>query len=605
MSDHTTETPYQLMKRSYERIYIRGHTFVSSDLFLGGESMHLILYHIDLFVSLSRGNNIVKNVYLSPYTFYGQDDEVWNKVGQAIGNLEALETVSFSNYDNPRIYDGDDDQVVPTPDWRELALILSHIRQPVKAAVGSGSISSNDDNNVWSVGEVQALARAIHGHPAITSFGSGDNLPYEASDTFYSALATLPALESVRLSSSPKGIPLANPRSLTELLRLTSLRSIYFFEFYFTRALCEATANALMEGTAFTILEFNNCSFSAEGSAALMGNGLSRNTSVSHMRVHGPMQDDALFSALATALPSNSTLRCLVLQRLWNSEAWWYRALERPDHDLSRVYLGLGKNVGLKTLEVDSFVLCTGLIAGVGLNETLEHLKLKKVHLHDDIALWRRFTSFLRTNKTLKSLMVNVDQDVTEACLSAFRIDIASKLQDNASLESLSIHNYVEVVEADVYVALITLLQQNTTLKRLELNYNQMLQLTDDEDKRIAKILKKSYALESLPEISSLGDVSAILLLNAAGRRYLIENGSSVSKGVEVLSRVNSDINCVFFHLLENPTLCDRSAVEIASTDESNSSSSSRSTNVTVSSGAGKREQASVQKSRESRRRLA
>jgi hypothetical protein len=114
------------------------------------------------------------------------------------------------------------------------------------------------------------------------------------------------------------------------------------------------------------------------------------------------------------------------------------------------------------------------------------------------------------------------------------------------------------------------MLQHNTTLKRLELSYDVSsdgrVPLTDDEDKHLAKILKKNYALESLSNISSrAGDVDAILQLNSAGRRYLIEDGSSVSKGVEVLSRVNNDINCVFFHLLENPRLCDRSAVEVAS----------------------------------------
>jgi hypothetical protein len=44
------------------------------------------------------------------------------------------------------------------------------------------------------------------------------------------------------------------------------------------------------------------------------------------------------------------------------------------------------------------------------------------------------------------------------------------------------------------------------------------------------------------------------------------------------LSRVNNDVNCVFLHLLENPRLCDRSAVEIVSTDNSNSSRSANPT---------------------------
>jgi hypothetical protein len=44
-----------------------------------------------------------------------------------------------------------------------------------------------------------------------------------------------------------------------------------------------------------------------------------------------------------------------------------------------------------------------------------------------------------------------------------------------------------------------------------------------------------------------------------------VQDGSSISKGVDVLSRVSSNINSVFLHLLENPRLCDRSAVEMSS----------------------------------------
>jgi hypothetical protein len=65
-----------------------------------------------------------------------------------------------------------------------------------------------------------------------------------------------------------------------------------------------------------------------------------------------------------------------------------------------------------------------------------------------------------------------------------------------------------------------------------------------------------------VPNINCSDDrtVKAVLRLNSAGRRYLIEDGSSISKGVGVLSAVSDDINCVFLHLLENPGLCDRRA---------------------------------------------
>ncbi len=176
-------------------------------------------------------------------------------------------------------------------------------------------------------------------------------------------------------------------------------------------------------------------------------------------------------------------------------------------------------------------------------------------------------------------------------------------LQDNASLESLSIHSMTKIKVKD-YPAFITALKPNTTLKTLSIDH--LLRLTDDEGKQMAALLKKNYALERLPDLNLKGraeDVGAILRLNGAGRRYLIEHGSSISKGVEVLSRVKNDIDCLFLHLLENSRLCDRSAVEAPDADESNSSSTSPT--ARSRSGGGKREQAIGDKGKESRRRLA
>jgi hypothetical protein len=82
---------------------------------------------------------------------------------------------------------------------------------------------------------------------------------------------------------------------------------------------------------------------------------------------------------------------------------------------------------------------------------------------------------------------------------------------------------------------------------------------------QLVLILMKNYGLERLsPAIPCADDgtVKAILRLNRAGRRYLIKDGSSISKGVDVLSAVSDEIDCVFLHLLENPSLCDRRSAE-------------------------------------------
>jgi hypothetical protein len=229
-------------------------------------------------------------------------------------------------------------------------------------------------------------------------------------------------------------------------------------------------------------------------------------------------------------------------------------------------------------------------------------LELRRIRLRDDnFALWCRALSLLRT-KALRELRLCMEEGVTESCASAFRMHVAAMLQENASLEIMYIITPGEI-KVEEYVALLSTLQNNTTLKALRLHRDFMtLRLTDDEDKQIVSLLRKNYGLEILLDIHRSGDVGAILRLNAAGRRYLIQDGSSIPKGVKVLSSVRKHINCVFLHLLENPRLCDRSAVEMVNATDVNN----RSTSPTVSGGGGKREQTNAQyKGKESRRRLA
>jgi hypothetical protein len=128
---------------------------------------------------------------------------------------------------------------------------------------------------------------------------------------------------------------LVHHESLTELLRVPSLRSVYINSCSFTSALCQATANALMEGTAITNLEFLACSFSVEASTAMLTKGLSRNTSVSQLKVMSPL-DQVLYSALATPLQSNSTLQELLIN----------------GRCLTPVLLALGNNTWLSSLKV-------------------------------------------------------------------------------------------------------------------------------------------------------------------------------------------------------------------------------------------------------------
>ena len=49
-----------------------------------------------------------------------------------------------------------------------------------------------------------------------------------------------------------------------------------------------------------------------------------------------------------------------------------------------------------------------------------------------------------------------------------------------------------------------------------------------------------------------------IMRMNEAGRRYILTEPTNKPKGINVLSSVQSDLNCLFLHLLENSFLCFR-----------------------------------------------
>jgi hypothetical protein len=320
-----------------------GKASACCDELLGGAYLYLdkisipsILNHIDHLVNQSRGNESVEVLALYPYAFKGQDEKAWDKVGEAVGNLQALKTVHLStrDYRDHGDYLAEDDVEAvprrPIPDWEILARILTHVRQNVTLVI--------DDERLRTVEEVQPFARAIHGHPFITSLQDHGMFPYESLEALFSTLATLPALESVTLGApvarQVDESTLAHPESLTDLLRVPTLRSVRFHRFSFTSALFQATANALIEGTAITKLEFIECFFFAEESIAILANGLSRNTSVISISVVKCNNARALYSALAAALPSNSTLQHLELG-----------VQDNDDNDyLPAVFLVLGNN---------------------------------------------------------------------------------------------------------------------------------------------------------------------------------------------------------------------------------------------------------------------
>jgi hypothetical protein len=148
--------------------------------------------------------------------------------------------------------------------------------------------------------------------------------------------------------------------------------------------------------------------------------------------------------------------------------------------------------------------------------------------------------------------------------------DTVAMLEGNNTLDCLDIKS--GGISPDAYCAALESLQPSSTLKTLLLS-PVLASMGEEEMNQVVSLVKKNYSLTVLDECVSAhdktGEVGTLLRLNQVGRRYLIKDAASIAKGVEVLIGVSDDLGCLFYHLLENPTLCD---IEYRYTTESETS---------------------------------
>jgi hypothetical protein len=171
---------------------------------------------------------------------------------------------------------------------------------------------------------------------------------------------------------------------------------------------------------------------------------------------------------------------------------------------------------------------------------------------------WRKTLPFIRDNTTLKSLTISFNEDALDPHHATLCFDTVAMLEGNTTLECLDIKS--SGMSPDAYFAALESLQPNSTLKTLRLS-PVVASMGEEEVNQVISLVKKNYSLTVLDECvcahDETGEVGTLLRLNQMGRRYLIKDAASIAKGVEVLIGVSDDLGCLFYHLLENPTLCD------------------------------------------------
>ena len=175
--------------------------------------------NIDSFLARSQDNTSVKYMVLYPFDSDPGTYELWDKVGQMVGNFTELKAIVIHFLPHP----DEDDGTIHRPDWETLTRILPYVRHKVALWLSAEDYDAE-------VEEMQGLTRAIHGHPMISVFSSQGWVTFENFDSWCSTLATLPSLEDIqfvlRQPETEEQRVLLNVEPLKELLRTPDLRFV-------------------------------------------------------------------------------------------------------------------------------------------------------------------------------------------------------------------------------------------------------------------------------------------------------------------------------------------------------------------------------------------
>jgi hypothetical protein len=229
------------------------------------------------------------------------------------------------------------------------------------------------------------------------------------------------------------------------------------------------------------------------------------------------------------------------------------------------LFIAMQINKSLKSLDVDTFRLtdesvCGALRDALANNSVLESLTLHSPESLDDksVISWRKTFPFIRDNATLKSRRISfINEGALDPHIATICFDTVVMLEGNTTLECLGIKS--RGISLDAYFAALEGLQPNTTLKVLRLSPI-LASMGDGKMKQLVSLVRKNYSIafldEGISKWDKTGEFGTLLRLNKVGRRYLVKDAASIAKGVEVLIGVSDDLGCLFYHLLENPTLC-------------------------------------------------
>jgi hypothetical protein len=518
---------------------------------------------LDYFCDALRQNSKVTLVeilcsrFINPSRIHEGDTDnllqCWSKIGEALGQMPQLEGIDFHNQ-------GD----IELPAFYEaIPCILQHTRQVTRIEFDFRIGFFSDADGVYfevdaNAGTDQIVASLI-GHSNVVKIKI-TTCSRDKASAICAVLPSLPKLREVQIYGYDS--PSLDTDSFSSLFQVHELSDLFLVNFEIESI--EPLADAIRRNVPLSSCAFCGCTLYDPN-----GNDVSRAlASNTHLKslIFSEAGDglcNDFYTGLSHGLAGNSSLTTLLIDDDHEST---------DNGNVLHAIAGLRNSNSIKKLSLPASEdpwtdeMSDSLRTVLERNTVLTSLKLRFPDI-DTGRPWSRITPFLRTNTTIKELYLL--GPITDDCL----VETAMALEDNtgASLGSLDIQ-VTENITVSGIVRFISTLTSNTSLKELVVSSNTKFAIGKQAASALVQAAAKNYGLErvvnvmiSKDDTTSTQDESklkCILRLNKEGRRYLIEDPSSAERGVGVLTRVSDDLDCIFFHLRDNPSLCNRTTIE-------------------------------------------
>lgn len=377
---------------------------------------------------------------------------------------------------------------------------------------------------------------------------------------FPESLRALPSLRSIGFSSPVQEgeMPtLSNFRTSST----TSLQKLAFSCIKVDAPLGMALAAIVSRNSNLESVAFNYCHLAGDNTQPFFEE-VGRSTSLRTLNI-GRLGDAEGYQVAADGLKNNKGLTELILTaENWLDEAEEYHA-NGLGHFLDGIKLSnmpLGKlclygyhlngdflsekmrsylaTAPLKTLVLSDCTfsehLFCSICSGVAASPTLVEFDIRNAHLNTRTFGFRRGISSLAEKRSLEVLRMGFRENNDLSPIEEL-IDAISKFRNSTAIKELNFSR-----------AVCSYVQGGQLLEALKQNYT--LEYCKYDMERSVSNQDKEY-IQSHTKM--------ILKLNKHGRRYLVE-GKPKERGVSLLGMVSEDLDSIFYHLLENPSLCCR-----------------------------------------------